>query len=260
MKKLILPGLMLMMTASAINTNAQIRNDRGTFTLPSGGDVLVETQANLNLGGGQIFRLNDGFLANLNNGWDPIFAGNTGGNYFPMLKLRLFSSSTMAHRLTFNISYGTRRMEGTGTDSSASNLGIAVGYGMEKIFAPAERLNTYIGGDVTVGFGRVGAEQGPFEVEQTAWGVGLRAFTGMDYYVLPKVYLGLELGWGLSYNRYGEVEFAGGNNDMTTTAFTLTPYVTPTFRLGYVLGWSRKMQGNGEPSYRSRERYQDDEE
>ena len=82
----------------------------------------------------------------------------------------------------------------------------------------------------------------------------------MDYYVLPKVYVGLELGWGISYNNYGVVKYSSGDNDMTNSEFTITPYVTPFFRLGYVLGAGRKMHGNGEPSYRSRDRHDEDDE
>ncbi|RYZ50746.1 MAG: hypothetical protein EOP49_13355 [Sphingobacteriales bacterium] len=262
MKKNILPGLILgaiMMTAPSVQSNAQIRNDRGTFTLPGNGDVLVETQTHLNLAGGSIFSLNDGFLSNLNNGLDTTFGGFTGGNYFPMLKLRFFSGNNMAHRLLFNISYSSNRQSNTGTDFKTSNFGIAVTYGLEKIFTPAERLNTYVGADITAGYTRIGAEAGPFDVSQNAFGLGLRGFTGMDYYILPKVYMGLELGWGVGFNRYGEVEFASGNSGTTTNNFTITPYVTPTFRLGYVLGWSKKTRGNGEPDYRSRDSYNDED-
>ncbi|HRO42956.1 MAG TPA: hypothetical protein PL009_08985 [Flavipsychrobacter sp.] len=256
MKKHIFPALLIgaIMTVAPSQSDAQIRNDRGTFNMPGKGDVLVETQARINLGGGSLFDLNDGFLWNLNNGLD-IGANNfSSSNYFPMLKVRKFTSDNTALRFLLNISYNSQRVDGPVVDTNLNNFGIGVGMGFEKIFKPAERLNTYIGADVMLGYARMGAKiDGPVDnnIDQGAFGFGLRGFTGMDYYFLPKVYAGIELGWGLSYNRYGVVNFTNGDNNRTSSEFTLTPYVTPVFRLGYVLGATKKMRGNGEPTYRS---------
>jgi len=257
MKKHILPGLLIgaMMTFASSQSNAQIRNDRGTFNMPGKGDVLVETQARINLGGGHFFDLNDGFLGNLNSGLDTATVGTFGvgtSNYFPMLKLRKFTSNGMAWRMLLNISYNNQKVSVGSVDTKVTNFGVGVGLGAEKIFTPAERLNTYVGADLMLGFARIGAKSTGVNNDQNAFGFGLRGFTGMDYYFLPKVYAGIELGWGLSYNHYSAVHFNVGDNDMTSAEFTLTPYVTPFFRLGYVLGCSgKKMHGNGEPSYRS---------
>jgi len=263
MKKHILPGLLIgaIMTFASSQSNAQIRNDRGTFNMPGKGDVLVETQARINVGGGSLFDLNDGFLYNLNSGLDIGLSGYSSNNYFPMLKLRKFTSNNMALRFLLNISYNAQKVDGPAVDTSVTNFGIGVGAGFEKIFTPAERLNTYIGADVMLGYARLGYKTTGIagdNVDQGAFGAGLRAFTGMDYYFIPRVYAGIELGWGLSYNRYGMVKFDGGDNDRTTSNFTLTPYVTPVFRLGYVLGSGRKMHGSGEPSYRTHDN--DDDE
>lgn len=256
MKKHILPGLLIgaIMAVAPSQLNAQIRNDRGTFNMPGTGDVLVETQARINVGGGSLFDLNDGFLYNLNNGlhFGAVGAGSySSSNYFPMLKLRKFVSNGLAIRTLLNISYNSQRVDAPLADTTISNFGIGVGAGIEKIFHPAERLNTYVGADVMLGFARIGAETTGVDNYQSAFGFGLRGFTGMDYYFLPKVYAGIELGWGLSYNRYGEVNYSAGDNNTTNSEFTLTPYVTPVFRLGYVLGNAKKMHGNGLPSYRT---------
>ncbi len=270
MKKHILPGLLagaLMAMAPTVQSNAQIKNDRGTFNMPGTGDLLIETQANLNLTGGRVFNLNDGFLVNLNNGLNTaavVGVGYTSHNYFPMLKARLFMKNNWAMRVQLNASFSADKMSDSVTDFTVKNSGAALTWGMEKIFTPAERLNTYVGADVTVGYARLSSETSAsnIEINQTAIGFGLRAFTGMDYYVLPKVYLGLELGYGLGFSRYGEVNYDNGDNGETNTDFAITPYVTPTFRLGYVLGCGggRKKHGHHEPSYRSKERYDEDDE
>lgn len=262
MKKHILPGLLIgaMMAFAPSQTKAQIHNDRGTFNMPGKGDLLVETQARVNVGGGGLFDLNDGFLSNLNSGLDIGLTGYSSSNYFPMLKVRKFTSNNMAMRFMLNISYNSQRIDSGSSNLKVNNFGIAAGWGIEKIYAPAERLNTYIGADVMLGYAKLGLKgSGNIDTRQGAFGFGLRGFTGMDYYVLPKVYLGLELGWGLSYNSYGVVKFDSGDNDITQSEFTLTPYVTPVFRLGYVLGNGRKMHGDGEPSYRSKHSSDDDE-
>lgn len=261
MKKHILPGLIIgaMMAFAPSQTEAQIRNDRGTFNMPGRGDVLVETQARINVGGGSLFSLNDGFLSNLNNGLDVGLSGYTSSNYFPMLKVRKFLSNGTALRLLMNLSYNSQRVDSGAMDFKVNNFGFGVGAGVERVFRPAERLNTYVGADLMLGFARL-AYDGPGNIEgdQNAFGFGLRGFTGMDYYFLPKVYAGIELGWGLSYNRYGEVNTNGFDNNITSSEFTLTPYVTPVFRLGYVLGNGKKMRTKSEPSYRTHDN--DDDE
>ncbi len=258
MKKHILPGLLVgaIMAFAPSQSNAQIRNDRGTFNMPGTGDVLVETQARINVGGGSLFDLNDGFLYNLNRGLDIGLMNYGNSNYYPMLKLRKFVNESTVIRVMANISHSAQRIDGPAIDTSLNNFGVAIGAGIEKVFRPAERLNTYIGADVMFGYARLGAEtRGVItnNIDQGAFGFGMRGFTGMDYYFLPKVYAGIELGWGLSYNRYGEVKFNGGGNNRTASEFTLTPHVTPVFRLGYVLGCTKKHRGHGEPSYRSRD-------
>ncbi|MBS1782502.1 MAG: hypothetical protein JSS78_05515 [Bacteroidetes bacterium] len=264
MKKHILPLLLsgAMMSFAPSQMNAQIRNDRGTFNMPCKGDMLIETQARLNLGNGSLFDLNDGFLWNLDRGLsrDAIGATNfTGGNYYPMLKTRSFINHNTVFRMLTNISYGNRRINGQFQDTAMNNFGIALGLGIEKIFHPAERLNTYMGADLMLGYANVNMRTVNVHNNQGAFGLGVRMFTGMDYYVLPKVYLGLELGWGLSYNYYGMVHTMSSNNNRTLSNFTLTPYVTPQLRLGYVLGMSKKHKGHNEPSYRSKDNSGDDE-
>lgn len=261
MKKHILPGLLLaatIMTASAFTTNAQIKNDKGTFTLPGRGDILVETQGYFNVNGGTLFTFADGYLANMNNGYDAQFNISSGGSNYPMIKLRFFGQNNLVHRVTFNLSYTSNKMTQQSSDSKNTNFGIAMGYGCEKMFSPAERLNTYVGGDITVGYGRVTASSVNTDLSQNCWGFGLRGFTGADYYILPKVYVGMELGWGVNYMRYGVVANANGNNETTSENFNTVPYITPNFRLGYMLGWTRKSKSNSEPSYRSKDNDSDE--
>ncbi len=256
MKKHILPGLLIGALALAPSqSQAQIRNDRGTFNLPTKGDVLIETQGNLDFTGGTVITLREGFLSGLNAGLDASAVGMPAGytaTAMPMVKIRKFVSNNTVARLFFNISHVSSKTTVASTDVKNNNFGIALGLGLEKVFTPAERMNTYVGGDVLLGFARIRHQEGStVDNHQSGFGAGLRVFTGMDYYVLPKIYLGLELGLGLSYNGYGVVKYKSGDNDAKYNGFAITPFINPQFRLGYVLGWTKKAHGNGEPSYRS---------
>ncbi|CAN5488339.1 hypothetical protein BH11BAC2_BH11BAC2_01610 [soil metagenome] len=242
----ILAGLLVIGFGSA---DAQIKNDRGTFNKPTTGEWSFETQMTLNVVGGGLFNLNDGFLQKLSGGLDrgnvypssvdPITGETSGagslGATLPLIRARKFVSETEARRFLVNLSIASENQKSGSIKSSKSEFGIALGYGIEKHQAGAERLSTYLGADALLGFARIGAKEDDAKNSQSGFGVGLRAFTGMDYYIVPKVYLGIELGWGIGFNAYGEVKIDGNGSDSKSSDFTLTPYILPSFRLGYRL-------------------------
>jgi hypothetical protein len=56
---------------------------------------------------------------------------------------------------------------------------------------------------------------------------GANAFTGFDYYIMPKIYLGAEVSYGLAVtNKKPD----GGDG---VTSIELSPSITPTFRIGW---------------------------
>ena len=254
-----------LLALSAGTAQAQITNDRGTFTKPTAGEWSIETQLAPNIVGGSVISLNDPFLQTIFNGIDQSAVRSGLGSYsgsvpgrlsptLPMLRFRKFSSETMAHRFLVNLSMGSSTDKDVVTDPAgnkditvkSSQRGIALGYGIEKHLTGAERLSTYVGGDVMVGTARYAAsaefsDDDP-KVSQGAFGVSLRGFTGMDYYIVPKVYLGLELGMGLGFSSVGatkaEGKLAGADlkdADNKSSDVLLTPYIMPSFRLGYRL-------------------------
>ena len=76
--------------ASFSVANAQIKNDRGTFTKPGAGEWVFETQMRVDATGGALFSLNDAFLSNLSSGMSSDLVGDnfTSKNYFP-IQIRL---------------------------------------------------------------------------------------------------------------------------------------------------------------------------
>jgi hypothetical protein len=137
------------------------------------------------------------------------------------------------------------------TFSSTSSFDINLG--AEKHFRGSDRLSTYAGADILFGFtGSTSKEtlnpSGDFVEVKNDTGnnyFGLGLFTGADYYIAKKLYLGVELGLRLTTkNLRDRVETervtTGGTSTTTTITtsdrgsdFELTPTIVSAIRLGY---------------------------
>jgi len=58
---------LLFASFSFVAANAQIKNDKGTFTKPTANEVAIETQTTINLNGGGWFQLTNGPLSLLSS-------------------------------------------------------------------------------------------------------------------------------------------------------------------------------------------------
>jgi hypothetical protein len=90
------------------------------------------------------------------------------------------------------------------------------------------------GGDDDMGLGNIGSDVWGNTSRDTerkqgmSIGIGLRGFIGAEYFVLPKISVGGEFGWGLAFNKIGDVtttmESEGingsGNEEAATTTQT----------------------------------------
>ena len=184
MKKQVLLLSMLFVFATGF---AQITTDAGTFTKPGAGERAFEMNFTPNLDGNNMFSSRIGTLM-----------------------MRTFKSDAKATRLaaTFNIS-------DDGSDGSETQIGINLAYGVENHLAGAERLSTYWGYQGLVGYSDDGTND--------AFSIGGGLFLGADYYIMPKVYIGTEFGYGLS--------IVSGDD----TAWGLSGGVTGNLRLGFRL-------------------------
>lgn len=257
MKKLILSLTVAAAALLATEVNAQISNDRGTFNKPVAGNLILELQLTPDItGGGNQFKLNDPLLANISNGlsYGTITTGTTGAalNFAnlavvsPALKARYFLADDLALRVQLGVlaSSATSKNEptsGPSTEQKISRNGFQLAVGVEKHFSGAERLSTYAGAEI--GFGLVSAKAknnngtDEFTGKQAGTSFGLRALAGFDYYFIPKVYLGAELGLGLAATSYGKVKKSGpGLNDSTNKSkeFSIVPFAIPSLRLGFI--------------------------
>ena len=135
--------------------------------------------------------------------------------------MRKFKSDTRVTRYKASLSVADSGVEG-----SDMTYGIGLGYGIENHFAGAERLSTYWGYGGLLGYFDNGTsvDVDGNEVDLTGLTVGAEVFIGADYYIIPKVYVGMELNYGLGIASSDDVTawgLAGGVTGMMRVGFRL---------------------------------------
>jgi len=179
--------------------SAQITTNAGTFTKPDAGDTMFELQFMPNLQGSGMF--SDSEVA------------------YGAFMMRKFDSSTKAKRYMASL-----EVSDSGMDGADTSFDLLVGYGIENHFAGAERLSTYWGYQGGLAYAN-NAEGG----DGSTVGVVAGLFLGAEYYFIPNVYIGTELGYNLGINA---VSPDGGDG---VTSWELGSGVTGFLRLGFKL-------------------------
>jgi hypothetical protein len=131
------------------------------------------------------------------------------------LKFRYFLKDDMALRLGLGLNSNKTETVDNSTPTNIEttirkNSNTLLNLGIEKHFAGSERLSTYAGADLLIGFNGASYEEtsNGYSYEEdandtfgnnnngnfagTSFGLGL--FTGADYYITKKVFLGVEAG------------------------------------------------------------------
>ena len=146
------------------------------------------------------------------------------------LKFRYFLKEDLALRAGLGLNSTTTEAvagvspnEITTTNKVSSN---AIKLGIEKHFAGTNRLSTYAGADLIVGLGKTAndivSQNGNYiKAEQKTSGFGIGLFTGADYYIAKKVYLGVEA--GLSFMSDKTKDATTSTRVGTVTNSTSTP-------------------------------------
>lgn len=195
MKKL----LLFTALASFTFASAQVTTNAGTFNKPAEGDTAFEMQFMPNLDGAAMF-------------------DDRGAT----VTMRKFESATKAVRwsASFDVS-------GSDIEDSDTLWNIGLGYGVENHFAGSERLSTFWGyqGNINVDSGASSTDDAGNAVDaETSFGVGVGLFLGADYYIMPKVYVGVEMGYGLGITSGNDIMawgLTGGVNGMMRVGFRL---------------------------------------
>jgi hypothetical protein len=202
MKKIILSVLAVFAFGAA--KAQEIKTDAGTFTKPKTGTYIMEATLTPDIIGGGIFSL-------------PSMNSDLG---LLGIKVRKFSSETKALRMGANLSILNSGVEDVDTEFS-----VGVSLGVEHHFGGAERLSTYWGYEANLGYVSSNGNLG--DGKSTKFGFGANVFTGFDYYIMPKIYLGAEVSYGLA------VTNTKPDGDDGVTKIQLAPSITPSFRIGW---------------------------
>ncbi|GMT44435.1 MAG: hypothetical protein IEMM0006_0267 [bacterium] len=162
------------------------------------------------------------FEVNFNPGG--IFGSNQGGQFNLFnggIKYRTFVTDKKAYRIGVNISYynhvdifqhrnpAYRLLE---LRNKFTSFSILLTPGFERHFAATKRLSPYVGAQALAGYSTTVAKreiQDNNEVYNVTnknnpgrVRVGVGIFAGIDYYFIKKMYLGIELGYGIEYDKY----------------------------------------------------------
>ncbi len=195
MKKL----LLFTALASFTFASAQVTTNAGTFNKPAEGDTAFEMQFMPNLDGATMF-------------------ADKGAT----VTMRKFESATKAVRWSASLD-----VSGSDVEDSDAVWNLGLGYGVENHFAGAERLSTFWGyqGNINVGSGEASTDADGNAVDaETSFGIGAGVFLGADYYIMPKVYVGVEMGYGLAITSGDDLltyGLSGGVNGMMRVGFRL---------------------------------------
>ena len=198
--------------------NAQTKTNAGTFNKPTTGAIMMEVTMTPDIvGGGGIFSL-------------PTLNSELG---LLGIKVRKFSADKTALRLAATLNVKSSGEKNINNDNAAAEFMVGFSAGLEHHLSGAERLSTYWGYQGNVGYvsqnqtTTIGTVTVATDKKVNKIGFGADLFTGFDYYIMPKIYLGAEVSYGLAVTNT-----KNGDSD-GVTKIQLSPGITPTFRLGW---------------------------
>ena len=204
--------------------------------------------------------------------FDPraIFNSNFGNQVFSNgigVRFRLFPSESLAYRLNVNINYlNTSEITQDADDNTgASELkekftstGIVLRPGIEKHFAGTKRLSPYIGAELILGFQSSNFKEetqnlpgDPVYLMETknSFGndgisLGAAAVAGADFYIARKLYLGLELSYGVNYFMASKIKITSDEPGFVETdskigksnVLSFRPDAMGVLRIGFLFG------------------------
>lgn len=200
--------------------NAQLTSKKGENYLPEAGEYAIGADATQMLG----------YFGNMLNGGSNTGFGFGYSNAGAAITGKRFMTDDMAYRGMVRLAFGSESTpgatEGDVTKDSYNN--ITIGAGIEKRRG-STRLQGYYGAMAGIG---LGGSKTTYEyankvdgatIESKAgstFGIGARAFVGVEYFVLPKISIGGEFGWGLSISSTGDASTTVYNTSGNTTTTT----------------------------------------
>mgnify|MGYP000129424591 FL=1 len=185
--------------------SAQITTDAGTFNKPAAGETAFEMHFTPNITGGSQF----------GDAQENISNTGVSGKGTVSVMMRKFKDDSRAVRM-----FGSFDLNGSDAEGADTIIDATFGYGIENHLAGAERLSTFWGYQGGIKLLNIGGDDVDF-------GLAGGVFVGADYYIIPKVYIGTEFGFGL--------EIAAEGGDAGNTDYSLGHNLSANFRLGFRL-------------------------
>lgn len=233
----------------------QVTNDKGTVVTPEAGDWAIGFNA------APIFDyVGNAFNGSTGNSLSTQFVNSNNAIYGKM-----FIDENTAYRASVRLMYGsgtTISLQDTNTVDAApdylenkikaSGAGVVLGAGIEKRRGHG-RLQGYYGGEALITLGgttpnmkyeyalamdtanlNAGLVTNGRTLSSKAgstFGIGVRGFIGAEYFVLPKISIAAEYGWGLGFSTTGAGETVSevyGFETSTATTATVFELTTMT--------------------------------
>jgi hypothetical protein len=228
MKKKVL--LVAALFTSAITFGQDLTSKKGEVILPEAGDWAIGFDATpfLDYAGNLFNSGNTAPTANFLDSGMTIY-----GKYFVdaqtayRARVRIGFGSETTTSLVPDLSAGATPGDEVENEVKNSYNNIGIGVGMEKRKG-STRLQGFYGGELMVSFSGAKTEysygndiqdEGAQlnEVKQgSRFGVGVRGFIGVEYFIFPKISVAAEYGWGVALSSIGEGETTNTTWDGTT--------------------------------------------
>ena len=189
--------------------NAQLTSKKGENYLPEAGDYAIGADASSMLS----------YFGNMLNGGTNTGFGMGFTNGATAITGKQFKTDKMAYRGMVRLGFGSTSVT---TPNGANEDVVKTGYNNVTLGGGVEyrrgstRLQGYYGAMAFVGLGggktsyEYGAGVVDGQITETkagsTFGLGVRAFVGAEYFVLPKISIGGEFGWGLGFSSTGASE------------------------------------------------------
>lgn len=227
-------------------TTTSVKNTRGMEYLPQAGDWAIQFDAApvLNYVGNAF---------STGGTSSPGVASTFGNSVFVG---KYFKTSTFAYRAKLGINLQRETFESTSfipgvqdyvVTEERATTSVILGFGLEKRRGH-NRLQGFYGAEALVQIGSftpvskfsynqtvdsafrsrqdTNGRRSLGATESSAFGVGARAFIGVEYFVLPKISIGGEFGWGFGYmasSGKGQAEFVNPRDGSAVTADVTAP-------------------------------------
>ena len=204
--------------AFAQGTTTSVKNSRGMEYLPQAGDWAIQFDAAPVLN-----YIGNAFSTGATT--SPGAASTFGSNVFVGKK---FTSATEAWRLKVGLNFqNATSFPDTVTTQNLKRTNVVLGFGKEwrrghnrlQGFYGFEGLLSIGSANILPSFEYSDSAQGRDLgfTKSSALGIGARGFVGVEYFVLPKISIGGEFGWGLGYQTSSATRSTEANGSIAQT-------------------------------------------